>query len=79
LANLNENSTVQDIEEFLLFHMDEADERKSTINPSLTKKQVWNINMSAITRGTTITRVHNIMLKNIKKEFGSYYEKEEQK
>ena len=72
MATLNENSTMEEIESFLLFHMDEADERKSKTNPSLTKQQVWDINMGAVMRGD-ITRVRTIMIKNITREFGSHY------
>ena len=72
MATLNENSTMEEIESFLLFHIDEADERKSKTNPSLTKKQVWDINMGAVMLGN-ITRVRTIMIKNITREFGSHY------
>ena len=72
MATLNENSNREEIESFLLFHIDEADERKSKINPSLTKKQVWNISMGAVMLGD-ITRVRTIMIKNITREFGSHY------
>ena len=72
MAILNENSTIEEIESFLLCHMEEADERKSKTNPSLTKKQVWNISMGAVMLGD-ITRVCTIMIKNITREFGSRY------
>lgn len=74
MAILNKNSNIGEIEDFLLFHMDEADNREAKINPSLTKQQVWDINMGAVIKGD-ITRVHSIMIKNITNEFGNYYEK----
>ena len=76
MANLNQKSTIEDIKKFLSFHIDNADNRKAKINPLLTKKQVWGISMGAALRGTAATRVHLIMIKNLKKEFGSYYEVE---
>ena len=73
MANLNEDSNIKDLENFLLFHMDNATSEKAKINPRLTKEQVWNINIGAVMRGD-IVRVENIMIKNLKREFGSYYE-----
>jgi len=72
MSKLNEDSTLEEIENFLLSHMEEADERQSKINPSLTKQQVWDINMGAVMTGD-ITRVRTIMIKNITREFGSCY------
>lgn len=69
---LNEFATEEEIENFLFYHMDSADNRKSIINPSLTKQQVWDINMDAITRGN-VSRVKSILIKNITNEFGKYY------
>ena len=70
---LSENATVEEVENFLLFHMNSADNRKAKINPSITKEDVWNINMGAIMNGN-ITRVSNIVIKNITREFGKFYE-----
>lgn len=72
MAILNEFATEEEIENFLLYHIESADNRKSTINPSLTKQQVWDINMGAITRGN-VSRVKSILIKNITNEFGKYY------
>lgn len=40
MKTLNINSTKEDLENYLLFHMEEADSRKSKNNPSLTKEQI---------------------------------------
>ena len=69
---LKQGATLEEIERFLLFHEKEADGRKSKINPSLTKKQIWQINMGAVKKGAPRTR--EIMIRNIIKEFGEYYE-----
>jgi len=73
MANLSECSSREDVRNFLLFHMDSADDRKSKINPSLTKQQVWDINMGAALNGVSPVAL-SIMIKNLKREFGSYYE-----
>jgi hypothetical protein len=70
---LNDSATKENLESYLLYHMDEADDRKSKNNPSLTKEQVWNIHMGAIIKGD-ITRVREIMIKQLIKEFGEDYE-----
>jgi hypothetical protein len=73
MKELNENSTIEEVKDFLLFHMEEADDRKSKINPSLTKQQVWDVNMGAVMEGD-ITRVRTILIKNITREFGKHFE-----
>ena len=70
---LDEFATDEEIENFLLYHMESADGRKSKVNPTLTKQQVWDINMGAVMKGN-ITRVRSIITKNITKEFGKHYE-----
>ncbi len=70
---LGEFATDEEIKDFLLYHMDSADDRKSKINPALTKQQVWDINMNAVMKGK-ITRVRTIITKSITKEFGKHYE-----
>ena len=70
---LGEFATDEEIKDFLLYHMDSADDRKSKINPALTKQQVWDINMGAVMKGN-ITRVRTIITKNITREFGKHYE-----
>lgn len=75
MAELNQNSSIEDIQEFLLFHIDNADDRKSKINPALTKQQVWDINMGAAMKGNESIRIRSIMIKNITREFGIFYTK----
>lgn len=70
---LGEFATDEEIKDFLLYHMDNADDRKSKINPALTKQQVWDINMGAVINGNT-TRARSIITKNITAEFGKHYE-----
>ena len=72
MSNLNENSSFEEMESFMLFHMDNADNRTSKLNPALTKQQVWDINMSCVINKSV--RVQKIAIKNIIREFGSYYE-----
>lgn len=72
MAILNERSTKEEIENFLLYHMDSADGGKSKVNPSLTKEQVWNLHMGKIVNGD-ITRIKSILIKNITQEFGEHY------
>ena len=73
MATLNEDATIDQIKDFLMFHIDNGDDRISKINPSITKEDVWNINMGAI-MGGNITRVSNLIIKNLTREFGKYYE-----
>jgi len=73
MPTLNEFATDEEIQNYLLYHMDSADSRKSKINPSLTKQQVWDIHMGVIMQNGG-TRVRSILTKNLKKEFGDYYE-----
>jgi hypothetical protein len=53
--------------------MDNADDRKSKNNPSLTKEQIWNIHMDVVIKGN-FARTKNLMIKQLIKEFGDYYE-----
>ena len=71
---LGEFASDEEIKDFLLYHMDEADDKKSKINPTLTRKQVWDINMGAVMKGGDITRIRTLIIKNLTKEFGKYYE-----
>jgi hypothetical protein len=73
MKTLNTNSAKEDLENYLLFHMEEADSRKSKNNPSLTKEQIWNLHMDVIVKGD-ITRVKELMIKQLIKEFGENYE-----
>lgn len=70
---LNIDSTKENLENYLLYHMDEADDRMSKNNPSLTKEQVWNLHMGVIIKGD-ISRVKELMIKQLIKEFGDNYE-----
>ena len=70
---LDMTSTKEDIETFLLYHIDNADGGKSKNNPSLTKEQVWNIHMGVVVKGN-FTRIKNLIVKQLIKEFGDYYE-----
>lgn len=72
IKELSEFATDEEIKNFLLYHMDNADDRKSKINPALTKQQVWDINMKAVMKGD-ISRVRTIITKNITREFGKHY------
>ena len=71
---LGEFASDEEIKDFLLYHMDEADDKKSKINPALTRQQVWDINMGAVMKGGDITRIRTLIIKNLTKEFGKYYE-----
>lgn len=73
MKELKPGATIEDLEEFLLYHMDEADDRRSRINPALTKRDVWNINMGVVIEGQ-ITKVVDLAIKNATREFGSLYE-----
>lgn len=70
---LGKFATDEEIKDFLLYHMDSADDRKSKINPALTKQQVWEINMGVVMKGN-ITRIRTTITKNITREFGKHYE-----
>ena len=71
MPKLNQDSSFEEMENFLLFHMDSADDRKSKINPALTKQQVWDINMKCVINKSV--RVQKIAIKNITREFGTEY------
>jgi hypothetical protein len=70
---LDMTATKEDIEMFLLHHIDNADGRKSKNNPSLTKEQIWNIHMDVVVKGN-FTRIKNLIVNQLVKEFGDYYE-----
>jgi len=73
MKELKNDANIKEIENFLLFHMDRADDTQSKGNPALTKEDVWNIHMSTVLGGN-ISRTKNIIIKNITKEFGKTYE-----
>jgi len=76
MAYLTEESSYEDLKEHLLFHMEQADDRKAKINPSITKEDVWNILMGAAMEESI--RVRKISMNHAIKEFGSYYESSEE-
>ncbi len=69
---LNDDATIDELEDFMLYHMDNADMRESKVNPNITKQDMWDINMGAIISGD-IARVRNLIIKNIIREFGRSY------
>lgn len=73
MKTLGEFASDEEIKNFLLYHMDDADDRRSKINPILTKQQVWDINMGSVMQGD-ITKVRSLITKNITREFGKHYE-----
>ncbi len=73
MKTLNEGATIEQVKEFLMYHMGSADGRVSKINPVITKEDVWNINMGAVIGGN-ITRISNIVIRNITREFGKHYD-----
>lgn len=73
MKTLDNSSTTKDIESFLLYHIENADGRKSKVNPSLTKEDIWNIHMGAIAKGSA-ERVRELMIKQLIREFGDSYE-----
>lgn len=80
MAELTESSTAGEAKNFLLFHMDSTDtdgvseEPRSVVNPSLTKEQAWNVFFGAIMPKEDHEPVHYLALRNMVREFGSYYE-----
>jgi hypothetical protein len=69
--------TAGQVKDFLLSVMDEADERKSKVNPSFTKHQIWDVFM-----GSVISKEDDkpymahqgkaaMAVRNINKEFGT--------
>lgn len=85
MATLTESSTAGEAKYFLLFHMDSTDttnecleEPCSVVNPSLSKEQVWNVFFGAIMQKEDNESVHYLALRNMIREFGSYYEGEVQ-
>lgn len=83
MTNLTENSNAGEAKNFLLYHMDSTEARddvseepRSTLNPSLTKEQAWNVMFGAVMNKEDTDSVHYLALRNMIKEFGSYYEGE---
>lgn len=74
---LTEESTLEEITEFLLYHMDNADDRKSKVNPSFTKHQMWDVYMDIVLKAEmnndSMIRTKHLFVKNLTKEFGNKY------
>ena len=77
MAKLSDYPTAGEVKDFLLSVMDEADERKSKINPSFSKQQMWDVFMgSVIGKDDDALYIGHqgkayIAAKNINREFGS--------
>jgi len=77
MAKLPDYPTAGQVKDFLLSVMDEADDRKSIINPSFTKEQMWNLFMgSVIGKDDNSPYIEHqgkayLAVKNINREFGS--------
>lgn len=76
MAHLTEESTYEELKMFLLYHMDQADERPAKSNPSITKEDYWNIMMGGAMNESP--KVKTMLMRKSIKEFGSYYENEEE-
>ncbi len=74
---LTEESTLEEITDFLLYHMDSADDRKSKVNPSFTKHQMWDVYMDTVFKAEmnndSMIRTKHLFVKNLTKEFGKKY------
>jgi hypothetical protein len=63
--------TVKQIKDFLLSdEVFDGLEGMSTINPGLTKKQVWDIAMGSVFGKSDDETIHSLAIKNIEREFG---------
>ncbi len=74
MSHINENSTVGELENYLMFHLDSATDDKAKINPSLTRSQVWSVCISALKGKEKEATIHYLGIRNMINEFGSYYE-----
>jgi len=76
LAKLPDYPTTGEVKDFLLSVMDEADERKSKINPSFTRHQMWDVFMgSVMSKDDDAPYIEHqgkayLAVKNINREFG---------
>lgn len=71
MSQLQENPTVEQVKDFLLSVMDDADKRKSKVNPIFTKERVWNIFMDSVIDKEDSEQYKVPMgVKRINKEFG---------
>jgi hypothetical protein len=74
---LTKTSTMEEISDFLLYHMDSADDRKSKVNPSFTKQQMWDVYMDIVFKAKmnneNLVRTKHLLVRNLVKEFGAVY------
>ena len=70
---LDRSSNETNIKDFLSYHSTNADGRPSLVNPSLTKREYFEIVVAIVTRGDAL-RVKDIMIDNLTREFGRYYD-----
>lgn len=81
-TELTEESTLEEITDFLLYHMDNADERRSKTNPSFTKHQMWDVYMDIVFKAEmnndSMIRTKHLFVKNLAKEFGKKYKVKEE-
>jgi hypothetical protein len=69
---LDEIKTYEDLSDYLLTKIDVADDRTSKVNPTFTKKEMWNHFMGQCIAGEykeISIRTKDILTKNIKKDF----------
>lgn len=82
IMKLTEESTLEEITDFLLYHMDNADDRKSKVNPIFTKNQVWDVYMDTVLKAKmnneSMIRTKHLFVRNLIKEFGKTYEVKEE-
>ncbi|GIQ67416.1 hypothetical protein DUZ99_02215 [Xylanibacillus composti] len=83
MADLTEHSTAGEAKNFLFYHMNStkavdgvSEIPRSTVNSSLTKEQAWNVFFGAIMKKEDSEPIHYLALRNMIREFGSYYEDE---
>jgi hypothetical protein len=76
MAMLCNYPTAGQVKNFLLSVIDEADERRSKINPSFTKHQMWDVFMgSVIQKNDNMPYIEHqakayMSIRNINREFG---------
>jgi hypothetical protein len=69
---LNEIKTYEELNDYLLAKIDIADGKTSKVNPTFTKKQMWDHFMGQCMTGKDkeiSIRTKDILIKNIKKDF----------
>ena len=61
--------TYGEIQDYLLSVIDYADDEPSTINPSLTREQAWNIFMGNCIKKNDEDNAFDMLIKNVYREF----------